>query len=655
MRIERLWIPEKPSVGKDIVQALVRTKRAKVLNAKSAAADGYFALDSGDVICPLFGHMLTMLPPASYLTKEQNAGNYFDFLPLVPQPFKFAPKPDVDAKGKEHPPKRFNLIGELSKKAGQIVNACDIDREGQLIFDEMFMYWGLDPAGHKFLRAKITSKAETDLDRSVTALERNGAEHWVRQRMAATARQIMDWLLGMNGSMAYQQLTGVKTMSVGRVQSPVLAMVVLRDLAIQTFKPQTYYVPVVQLADGTTLRWEKRKDAAGTAGFDSAGRLIDKALAAGLVGAIKAGARGTVAVAATTVERENPPLPFSMGRLQATASKQHGLSVEQVTKAAQNLYEKHKAITYVGTDCEYLPSAMHADAGKVIGQLASLFSGKCAKADPARKSRAFNDEKVDEHFAIIPTGLVPALSDAEYAERAVYETIVLRYLAQFYPAYEYEKTSLVVMFGPDEFRASARRDLVLGWRELERPEATEAEGGPADGGHRELPKLEVGKQIAATGVTLETGQTKPPARYDEASLMDDMISAYKFAKNDRDRELLKETQGIGTSRTRGPILAGLLKRGFLLSTKKGKRYEITSTPFGKETIGRLPPWLTDVATTAKWELMLSAIARGEADMQSVIDSQVQYVKTVIERARMQVSPRTTAANEKGAGTAKRAA
>ncbi|MGY2488248.1 DNA topoisomerase [Cupriavidus sp. CP313] len=654
MRIERLWIPEKPSVGKDIVQALVRTKRARVLNARSAAADGYFALDSGDVICPLFGHMLTMLPPAAYLTKEQNAGNYFDFLPLVPQPFKYEPKPDVDEKGKAHPPKRFNLVGELSKKAGQIVNACDIDREGQLIFDEMFLYWGLDPAGSRFLRAKITSKAETDLDRSVTTLEKNGSEHWVRQRMAAIARQVMDWLLGMNGSMAYQQLTGVKTMSVGRVQSPVLAMVVLRDLAIQTFKPQTYFVPVVTLADGTTLRWEKRKDAAGTAGFDAAGRLIDKALATGLVGAIKAGARGSVAVASTTVERENPPLPFSMGRLQATASKQHGLSIEQVTKAAQNLYEKHKAITYVGTDCEYLPTAMHADAGKVIEQLASVFSGPCAKANPARKSRAFNDEKVDEHFAIIPTGTLPALSDAEYAERAVYETVVRRYLAQFYPAYEYQKTSLVVMFGPDEFRASARRDLVLGWRELERPDANEAEA-EAPIGSRELPKLEVGQQIVSSGVTLETGQTKPPSRYDEASLMDDMISAYKFAKTDRDRELLKDTQGIGTSRTRGPIIANLLKRGFLLSTKKGKRHEITSTPFGKETIGRLPPWLTDVTTTAKWELMLSAIARGEADMQSVIESQVQYVKTVIERARMQLAPQRFAANEKGAGPAKRAA
>lgn len=652
MRIERLWIPEKPSVGKDIVHALVRTKRAKVLNAKSVVADGYFALDTGDVVCPLFGHMLVMLPPSAYLTKEQNVGNYFEFLPLIPQPFKFEPKPDVDEKGKLRPPKRFNLIGELSKKAGQIVNACDIDREGQLIFDEMFLYWGFDPADSRFLRAKITSKAESDLDRSVTALEKNGAEHWVRQRMAANARQVMDWLLGMNGSMAYQQLTGIKTMSVGRVQSPVLAMVVLRDLAIQTFKPQAYYVPVVTLADGTVLRWEKRKDAAGTAGFDAAGRLTDKSLATGVVGAIKAGARGTVAVASTKVERENPPLPFSMGRLQATASKQHGLSVEQVTKAAQNLYEKHKAITYVGTDCEYLPSAMHTDAPAVIAQLASVFPGKCAKAEAGRKSRAFDDGKVDEHFAIIPTGQVPALSDSEYAERAVYETVVTRYLAQFYPAYEYEKTSLVVMFGPDEFRASARRDLVLGWRELEKPESAESETTDS-GADRKLPKLEVGQQLSAAGVTLESGQTKPPSRYDEASLMEDMISAYKFAKTERDRELLQETQGIGTSRTRGPILQNLLKRGFLLSTKKGKRHEITSTPFGKETIGRLPPWLTDVTTTAKWELMLSAIARGEADMQGVIDSQIQYVKTVIERARMQVSPRQPAAN--GSGAAKKAA
>lgn len=469
-KINRLWIPEKPSVAKNLVSAL-EAVGAKVVNRSSAGKDGFTRHSNGDVVCSVFGHMLSMLPPSHYLTKEQNS-DPISALPLIPETFKFEPKPELtkDKKtmmrsGKPVPSARFVLLEKLIKQAGELVNACDIDREGQLIFDELLEFVGVDPYSSNVYRAVLISNTPEALHKTITELEPNKAPKWRLRSDAAQTRQKLDWLLGMNASMAYQSVTGIRTMSVGRVQTPVLGMVVRRDLEIENFKPQTYYVPVVIMSDGTRLRWEKRHGAEGQSGFDPNGRIIDKGLAQAIVDAISNGKSGEVQVAESKERSSAPPLPFSMGTLQSHVARRHGLTVAEVTKAAQNLYEKHKAITYVGTDCQYLPEDMHGDAA---GLLESLSKSKGYKelavgANPQLRSRAFNDKKVDEHFAIIPTSILPP-SDINAAERAVYDAVSRRYMAQFYPNYKSLTASLHVAFGNDEFRASAKKDLERGWK-----------------------------------------------------------------------------------------------------------------------------------------------------------------------------------------------
>jgi len=472
-KIETLWIPEKPTVAKEIVAALSRVHGAQITNRNSFIKDGFYLLNTGDAVCSVFGHMLRMLPPSRYLTKEQNE-KPLEYLPLIPGEFKFEPTPETNKDGeivkksdKAVPSKRFAVLEKLIKQAPNIVNACDIDREGQLIFDELLTYVGRDPYTSQIRRASIVSMTPEALDTSIQNLEPNGHAKWAQRGAAAATRQKMDWLLGMNASMAYQVVSGIRTMSVGRVQTPVLAMVVRRDLEIENFKPQTYYVPVVVMADGTRMRWEKRHGAENQQGFDEGGRITDRSLAEGIVRQIQSGLPGTVSVARQDEKSESPPLPFAMGSLQSEAAKRHGLTVAEVTQAAQNLYERHKAITYVGTDCRFMPESMFDDAPQTLAKLSQAFKEQAAGANPQIKSKAFNDKKIDEHFAIVPTGNLPQLGAGERAERMVYETVCRRYMAQFYPDYRARIASLAVMFGQDEFRASATKDLQLGWKEVE--------------------------------------------------------------------------------------------------------------------------------------------------------------------------------------------
>lgn len=489
LKIDTLWIPEKPSVAKELAAALARLKGAKIVNGATIIKDGYYALSSGDYVCSVFGHMLQMLPPSRYFTKEQN-NDPLPHLPLIPEVFKFEPTPErtkdgkvVVKNGKPVPSYRYTLLEKLIKQAKRIVNACDIDREGQLIFDELLLFVGRNPVDPNILRTSIVSMTPEALEKAARDLDKNGDRKWLQRGQAAATRQKMDWLLGMNASMAYQVVTGIRSMSVGRVQTPVLAMVVRRDLEIENFKPQDFFVPVIIMADGTRMRWEKRHGAEGQPGFDANGRIIDEKLAQAIVDQIIKGVPGEVAKAEQKEKSEAPPLPFSMGSLQSEAAKQHGLTVAEVTKAAQNLYERHKAITYVGTDCRFMPEAMHDSAPGILQSLAKQFNAIAHGANPKIKSKAFDDKKIDEHFAIVPTGTLPQLGAGDHAERGVYETICRRYMAQFYPDYRAMTASVHVMFGEDEFRATATKDIELGWKQVEgnkqKGEAS-SRGGAAD-------------------------------------------------------------------------------------------------------------------------------------------------------------------------------
>ncbi len=472
----RLWITEKPDMARSLAAGLVFTYGVSIVNKETAMQDGCIRLSNGDAVTNLFGHMLENAKPDAYLTPEQLAGDYFAFLPLHPEKTIKYPKadrdksgkPKLDSSGKPVPPAQFKKVAALIKSAKEIVNAGDTDREGQLIVDELLEYCGVDPMGSTkpIWRLPLENPKEEEIKKLVDAgLERNSDEKWVRRRMAAETRQDSDWALGMTASMAYQQVTGFRRMAIGRVKTPVMAMVVRRDLEIEKFKPVQYFVPVITLQDGTQLRWERREGAEGTPGFDLHGRIIDEAVARRMVQMISAGLDGTINVAESKSGKELPPLPFSLGTLQSTAARRHGLSLQEVTKAAQSLYEKHKAITYVGTDCQYLPESMLEQVSETMSQLSKLYPKQAGGARLDLRSKAWNDAKTDEHFAIAPTGKLPGSMNE--AEKAVFETISRRYMAQFYPAHEFIKHHIGAIFGADEFKSTRVEVTKEGWKEVE--------------------------------------------------------------------------------------------------------------------------------------------------------------------------------------------
>jgi DNA topoisomerase-3 len=482
MLVQKLWIVEKPSVAVALAAGLALAR-----GVPSSKRAGYHELSTGDVVVPLQGHMLEaeFIPEA---LKKLQKSEYFDHLPYRYPELIYQPKGEIDRgtgkmqirNGKPVPPAQFGIVVDLIKKAKEIVNAGDIDREGQLIVDELLEYCKVDPAGKTkpVWRFRLVSVREDDLAKQIKAglTERNGDETWVRKRLAALTRQHCDSVVGLNGSMAYQAVTGYNQASIGRVQTPVLSLVVDREREIRNFKPKNYFVPVITLADGTEMRFEKRHGAEGQRGFDEFGRITDEQVARQIVGMIQAGLRGTITLADKVNNSEAPPLPFSATVLCSTVAKRTGKTPKQIEAAAQKVYEKHKAISYVGTDCQFLPTSLLEDARDVMTTLSRhMNKALTGGADLSLRSRAWNDDKVDEHHAIVPTkdGLGPGATEDE---KAVYDAVARRYVAQFYPSHQWITHRLAAVFGKDEFKATAKEVTRMGWREVE---GDLEQGGPS--------------------------------------------------------------------------------------------------------------------------------------------------------------------------------
>lgn len=630
-----LYIAEKPSLGKAIAAQLPGQKKASRTHIECGG---------GTVVTWAFGHLYEQAEPDAYLpdTVPVNGKGKkrwrLEDLPIIPETWQKVAK----ASAKD----QLAAIRKLLKDSTEVVNAGDPDREGQLLIDEILeaLRWK-GPTKRIWLAALDPASVQ----KALASLKDNTTYRPLRD--AAEARARADWLVGMNLTRAYTlRSAGQGVVSVGRVQTPTLALVVRRDLEIDSFTPVTFYVPLITFrhSNGTyKATWKPPADAEG---LDSEGRLTNLPAAQAIITAADH-QPGSVTRYDTEDGQEPPPLPFTLSRLQASASAKHGLSAKATLDSAQSLYEDHKLTSYPRTDCPYLPESQLSDARLVLAAIARInpaLAGLAQGVDLSLKSAAWNDAKVGAHHGIIPTShdqvSVDALSETE---RNVYDLIVRTYLAQFYPPHRYTKTVTVTQCGGHEWEAKGRTQLAAGWRAVmggqDKPEDTQT-----------LPLMKVGDVVDWVDGRVDHRQTKPLPRFTDGTLIAAMSSVHKLVTDPKIKARLKETSGLGTEATRANIIETLLKREFI--ERKGK--QVLSTERGRLLVAALPEVLTDPGVTGLWEDALSEVAAGTRTLQDFEDRQRAFVTKRVEAAKAGASlamPATAAMVAKPKATTKRRA
>lgn len=459
-----LYITEKPDVGRNLADYLARK------HGRSAKReDGYMSIPGVANITWARGHLLELAEFDHYLRSMVGPealmpdgrvrwAASLNLLPFFPENYEMVPSTkDADKR------KQLNLIRGLIKDADVIYHSADRDREGQAIIDNILDHFGIK--GKKVMRLAFSALDDASLDEAFKQVESNDQPKFKGMGLAARARAISDMSLGLNLTRLLSVLHSPDgVMTAGRVQTPLLGIIVERQWAIDGFKPKDFYTPIVTLPDGTELKWKKR---AGdrTAGFDEEGRIIDMRVAQDIVDRINQGLQGVIDAAAAKELREAPPLPYSLPALQTEMGIRHGLSVDDTTAACQGLYEK-KMQSYIGTDCRYLPESMHAAARDILAKMrGNGFKGQVEAANSQIKYKCWDDGKITAHHAIIPTGEHGSFSNK--AEELVYKAVSSRYLAQFHPESVFIETRLEATFGQDSFSSVSKDMTSPGWRAID--------------------------------------------------------------------------------------------------------------------------------------------------------------------------------------------
>ncbi|MYL24538.1 DNA topoisomerase III [Halomonas alkaliantarctica] len=575
----RLIIAEKPSLARAIAEALPGSMNRQ---------DGAITCGTTTVTWCI-GHLLEQAPPDAYDPADKQWR--LDRLPIVPKRWKLTPRPQ--ARG------QLAVIRKLLKQAKEVVHAGDPDREGQLLVQEVIEHLGYRGPVQRLLISDLNRPA---VSRALTVMKNNSAFQPLYR--AAEARAQADWLYGINLTRAWT-LTGRQAgfdgvLSIGRVQTPVLGLIVRRDNAIRDFMPYPFYPLWVDLqgAKGQVRAWWAPKE---TQPLDEQGRLIDRAPADALAARLP-GATGQLTTLNQQEKRQNAPLPYSLSALQVDAARRFGLSAQAVLDTCQTLYERHRLITYPRSDCRYLPEEHFAGMGAVLSgacQQDATLSGWLAGADFTRRSKAWDDKKVGAHHALSPTGKTPDFNALSKQEGNVLRLIIRNVVAQFYPPLRtFEVKAEFTLLG-EAFRASGQQVLDPGWKPL----FTTREETPP------LPPLTQGEPCQAQDAGVEVRETRPPEPFTDASLIKAMMNISRYVDDPDVRRTLRDTDGLGTEATRAGIIETLVKRGYLVRKQKALR----ATQLGSALIAVLPSAVSAPERTALWEQRLQAIADEQDD------------------------------------------
>jgi DNA topoisomerase-3 len=659
----QLVIAEKPSVARDL---------ARVLGMRGA---GKHALQgAARVITWCIGHLVELEEPAAY-DPAWKAWR-LDTLPMLPAAFKLRPVPGTRD--------QLDAVRELlrDRRFDEVVNACDAGREGELIFRYVYELAGSRLPIKRLWISSLTDEAiRAGFERLRPGVELDALAG------AARCRSEADWLVGMNATRAVtvssrtagprsrparrpQEQSRSPLYSIGRVQTPTLAILVRRELEIRRFKPRDYWeVRGLFQPVGTSAETSEKVTATWGAALPDArtirSRLGERALAESIVArgeAASGGSHGPVVERLRQKRvREPPPLLFDLTSLQRTANRRYGLSATATLAAAQALYERYKILTYPRTDSRHLTTDMANELPKLFGALAALpdyapFAAPLLESPPARSRRVFDDGKVSDHHAIIPTGKPVRLDELPRDERRIFDLVARRFLGAFHPDAEFALTDVIIRVGPsdsepraaaeprdadagpddtlvtalppppDRYRARGRVRLVAGWQDVAeiggRGEAGDTDGGPT------LPPLEEGQRLDGKLEVL-TKQTRPPLRHTEATLLGAMESAGRDISDEKLRAAMRDS-GLGTPATRAATIETLIRRTFV--ARDGKN--LVPTDMGIGLIDALPEKsLASPELTGTWEARLSRVARGEETRAAFMADISRYVSEVVTAIR----------------------
>jgi DNA topoisomerase III len=613
----RLFIAEKPSVGFAIAEELgIKSKK-----------EGF--IDCGnDVVTWCFGHLLSLAEPDYYTANDAPTNPKtgkklwrIEDLPIIPEHWHILPKEDCK--------KQLQCIGQLIKEASIIVNAADADREGQLLVDEVLNYFkNTKPV----VRFWVAAHDCLSLQRGLSDLKDNAAFQGLGQ--AALARSQADWLIGMNLSRAYT-LNAAKSgnkalLTVGRVQTPTLKLVVDRDKEIKAFQSKPFYPIKGDFTYQAISFKADLKPSKNQEGLDEEDRLVDLEIANQIVDKVF-NKPGLIQAYKKEPHIKQHPKAYSLSDLTLEASNRYGFSASDILEACQALYETHKLTTYPRTDCGYLPESQFLDAKGVLEALKVVnpeLSHCIEKADVTIKSKTWDDKKVTVHYGIIPTQHQGSKENLKEIERKLYDLIVKRYIAQFYPLHEYQSTAIDIEVEGFTFIAKGKTITKNGWEDVYQEVEEEPKEGAQEERGQVLPNLTQGEKVHCDKATRLDAKTKPPALYTEGTLQRAMENIHKITPLEEHKKLLKEGDGIGTPATRASIIKELKNRKFLEA--KGKY--IISTTLGQSIVDCFPETVKSPVLTAMFERMLKTIEQSPDNFALFLDKQIDFVKEQVRVA-----------------------
>ena len=601
-----LCIAEKPSVGRDI---------ARVLGA-TTQRDGYME-GNGYCVSWTFGHLCALLDPHEY--NDQWKGWNLSSLPMVPTRFGIKV---TDDKGIQ---KQFNTIKDLISRAEMVINCGDAGQEGELI-----QRWVYQKAGCRVpvKRLWISSLTEDAIREGFQKLK--DQSEYQRLYEAGMMRAIGDWLLGMNATRAYtlRFAKGVgkdrQVLSIGRVQTPTLALIVKRQHEIENFVPRTYWELKTIYRDTTfSAQLPVEEDEYAITSLEKGQALVDS---------IK-----DLPLEITSVEKkkgtEYAPRLFDLTSLQVECNKKFSLSADDTLKIIQSLYEKH-VTTYPRVDTTYLSDDIYPKVPATLQGIKDYFpqvapllplkadGGKGATSLPKSK-KVFDNSKVTDHHAIIPTGQRP--DNLTELERKVYNLVALRFIAAFYPDCEVSNTTVLAKSGDIDFKVTGRQILKMGWREVFAKEKQEDE---VQEEQKSLPAFRKGESGPHEPL-LQEKTTTPPKYYTEATLLRAMETAGKTVDNEELRDAMKEN-GIGRPSTRAAIIEKLFQRKYIVREKKN----IKATEVGINLVHTIiSPLLKSAELTGLWEKKLREIERGDFQAQQFLDELKQMTAEVVREVK----------------------